>query len=276
MRSLLYLALSSIILLSPLHADVKITEPPFYRGTTIQENERQSYLSLIKTISISPTRKRDEDLLSVVPDPIREYIKLYHPEREEPKKRLEVSLVPSGELAFVPKGEIKYKTKLEVFLNSPLLDYSLNYGNRLYLSGGFLWDGHADIGKLLHNPSEIYNLSLQENNFFANAYIIVDSPFSEQCLILNMGLDNLLKRDLSRSHVNISSTFEFPASQNRFSPRPYTNINIRIPLDDEKPLISAGTGIKMRKENSFMMIYWLLNYKENWPLSLSAGIKIES
>ncbi len=291
MKGILPLILSSVILLSPIHSDVKITEPPFYRGTTVQENEiksqeeKASYLSLIKTISISPTKKEKDNALLIIPDEIQEYITLYYPnEKEKSKQPLTMSILASGKIDLLNREDIRYNTKLEVFLNSPFIDYTYNYGNRLYLSGGFLWDGNANIGKLLNNPSEIYQLSLQENNFFANAYIIVDSPFSEQCLILNVGIDNLLKRDLSESNITLSSTFEFPATPfksgglEKFLQRPYTTINLSIPLNNERPTISARAGIKMRKENDFMILYGQLNYNDNWPrpLSLSAGIKVEN
>ena len=287
MKGLLSLLLSGAIFLSSVNANAEITEPPFYRGTTIQENEfksqedeKQSYLSLIKTLSISSAKKEDPKILSLIPDEIKEYITLYQPlnEKEKSKQAIILSALTSGKIDLLDRENVEYNTKIEVFLNSPFVDYFFNYGNKLYLSGGFLWEGHANIEKLLNNPSEISKLSLQENNFFANAYIIVDSPFSEQCLILNAGIDNLLKKDLSKSHVNLSSTFEFPTSLNKFSSRPYTTINFKIPLNNERPIISTRAGIKIRKENGFMILYGQLNYHETLsnPLSLSAGIKIES
>lgn len=286
MRKLLTTLALASTLLFPKEASAEITEPPFYIGTTIQENEsflketeqkQNPYLSFLKTISIPFRQKKDENILSMVPDEIKNYITLYNLKIEEQKQVLTLSILPSGKIDLLNKLNLEYNAKLELFFNSPSLDYYFNDGNRLYISGGFSGRGYTNLEKLLKNPSEINSLSFQENDFFANAYIIVGSPFSKQCLILNAGIDNLSK-NLKQSDINLSGTFELPEKEKIFSPRLYGTLKIKIPLNDEKPTISARTGIKMRKENSFLMLYGQLNYNDDWKnlLSSSLGIKIEN
>ncbi len=241
------------------------------------------YISLSKTLPLASLDISSRRLLSAIPKTAVEA------NTEPSDKILSALIVAGGQLNFPQNlgSEIDYKTKLELFLNSPMIDTCLSEGNRLYLIGGFNTQGSIETRGLENKSlSEIPENFNQENySFSADAYIVPKSPYSDQFLIFRVGVDNLFSNISEKPNVNISTTWEFPPLFHffkmfeNFKLSPYTSLHIQIPTgsENEKPITAIGQlGIKASGESDrAVFLYTQANYNAQKPWSFYTGLKLD-
>ncbi len=193
------------------------------------------------------------------------------------KKIISTSLVASGQLNFPQNQEndIHYKTKLELFFNSPMIDDYLSNGNKFYLVAGLTGQGSTKSNTLPNKTlSQIAESFIDNYSFSADAYIVPKSPYSDQYLILRVGVDNLFGNVSEKPNVHISTTWEFPPL---FHFSPYVSIHIQMPTDSEKPITVSGQGgIKASaKSKKALFLYAQADYNEQNPWKFHTGLKLE-
>jgi len=201
-------------------------------------------------------------------------------------KVISTSLVATGKLTF-PKNEendIFYKTRLELFLNSPMVDTCLSDGNRFYIVGGFSGQGSTKSNELSNKTlSQITESFIDTYSFSGDVYIVPKSPYSDQYLILRAGIDNLFGNVSEKPNVHLSTTWEFPSlfhwlkTIENFKLSPYASMHIKLPTDSEKPTTASGQlGIKVSGESKkALFLYTQANYNGPELWTFYTGLKAE-
>ncbi len=237
------------------------------------------YISISKTLPLASLDISNRALLSAMP-------KTAEDENGELSDRIiSASLVASGQLNFPQNQEndIDYKARLELFLNSPMIDTCLSEGNKLYIVGGLTGQGSTRLDELSNKTlSQIPESFIDEYSFSADLYIVPKSPYSDQFLILRIGLDNIAGNTSEELNVNISTTWEFPSLFygmelfENFKLSPYVSTYVKIPTDDEKPTTLSGQfGIKISGESDKdLFLYAQANSNEQEPWNFYVGLKL--
>ena len=199
------------------------------------------------------------------------------------------SLTASEQITFPDRQNLGVKGRLELFLNSPMMDKTISDGNRLYLVGGFEKLGSIDLsGAGNKTLSAIaHNLFPNYTNVFADLYIVPHSPYSDQFLIIRAGLGNLLNPD--KTDVHLSTTWEFPSIFSfldsnlfkNFKVSPYVSVYMSAltknmqsndnELRADKYLFSAEAGIKAER----FVVYAGVKSSTNQPVEFSSGFKAD-
>lgn len=256
----------------PLSLEKEVLEKPI--------TEILPYTSLAKTLPLISLNIASKRLLSLIPKTTVE------DNEQVSDKVISASLVASGQLNFPQNQEndIDYKTKLELFLNSPMIDDSLSDGNKFYLVAGFTGQGSTKSNKLPNKTlSEIAESFIDKYSFSADAYIVPKSPYSDQYLILRVGVDNLFGNVSEKPNVHISTTWEFPPLLHwlkifeNFKLSPYVSMHVQLPTDSEKPITASGQfGIKASgKSKKALFLYTEAEYNEQSPWNFYTGLKLE-
>ncbi|GAI55829.1 unnamed protein product, partial [marine sediment metagenome] len=167
------------------------------------------------------------------------------------------NLVASGLIKLPPKGtdaNISYKTKLELFVNFPMIDEFASDGNRLYLTSGWVGEGSAKLEKnLLEKDIPSITKSIKSpfdnHSFFADAYIVGRSPYSEQYLIFRVGVDNLFGNTPEKPNVHFSTTWEFPSIFKNLKISPYFSSSVKIPTNKSGTESLGQIGLKFSGES---------------------------
>ena len=237
------------------------------------------YVSLAKTLPLLSLDISNKRLLSSMP-------KTAIGDGELSDKVISTSLVATGELTF-PKNEendISYKTRLELFLNSPMVDTCLSDGNRFYIIGGFSGQGSTKSNKLSNKTlSQITESFIETYSFSGDVYIVPKSPYSDQYLILRIGVDNLFGNVSEEPNVHISTAWEFPSLFHwlkifeNFKLSPYVSMHVQLPTDSEKPTTATGQfGIKVSgKSKKALFLYTQANYNGPELWTFYTGLKAE-
>ncbi len=211
-----------------------------------------------------------------------------------PKSALSASLVASGQTGFPDGDTADYKGRLELFVNSPMVDTYLSDGNRLYLVGGIEKNGSVKLNELQNEtiPSvfqKLYDNFSGNANLFADLYIVPRSPYSNQYLILRAGFGNLLS---DNPFLYASTTWEFPSIfndsfLNGIKASPYISLYMGSLLKNfqtngnqtqaKQYGFSAQAGLKIYgKSGAAAIIYEELSGSTNQePLILLSGLKLE-
>lgn len=235
------------------------------------------YISFSETLSLLSIDITSDKILDIMPKTtVRN-----PPSKKLSDKILSASLTAGGLVTF-RENFSEYGMKLELFLNSPMIDDCLSDGNRFYLVGGVTGKG-TDLRKFTgKNLSQIAESFIEDYSFSADVYIVPKSEWSDQYLILRAGIDNFSIDDFSKLNVNFSTAIEFPSLLyglkifKNFKISPYLSFNVKIPADSEKKLTASGQlGIKAGGESKTgLFLYAQADYTEENPLIFSTGIKI--
>lgn len=235
------------------------------------------YISLAKTLPLASLDISNKRLLSSMP-------KTAIGNGELSDKVISTSLVATGELTFPQNQEndIDYKTRLELFLNSPMVDTCLSDGNRFYIVGGFSGQGSTKSNELPNKTlSQIAKSFIDTYSFSGDVYIVPKSPYSDQYLILRVGMDNLFGNVSEKPNVHISTTWEFPPLFHwlkifeNFKFSPYVSTHVQLPTDSEKSTTALGQiGIKASGESKkSLFLYTQANYNGPEPWTFYSGLK---
>ena len=237
------------------------------------------YISLAKTLPLASLDISSRRLLSSMPKTAVDK------NGELSDKVISASLIASGQLTF-PKNEendISYKTRLELFLNSPMVDTCSSEGNKLYLVGGFTGQGSTKSSELPNKTlSQIAESFIDRYSFSGDVYIVPKSPYSDQYLILRVGVDNIAGNTSEKPNVNISTAWEFPPLLHLFKMfenlklSPYVSMYIQVPTNSEKPITGSGQlGIKASGESKkALFLYAQADYNEQKPWNFYTGLKL--
>jgi len=238
------------------------------------------YISVSKTLPLASLEISNRSLLSAMP-------KTAEDENGELSDRIiSASLVASGQLNFPQNQatEIDYQTKLELFLSSPMINTCLSEGDRVYIVAGLTGQGSTNLNELSNKTlSQIPESFIDEYSFSGDLYIVPKSPYSEQYLILRIGVDNIAGNTPETPNVNISTTWEFPPlfygldMLENFKLLPYASMYFKIPTDNQKPTeISGQLGLKVSGESEKgLFLYTQVNYREQEPWNFYVGLKTE-
>ena len=181
--------------------------------------------------------------------------------------------------------DIYYEIMLELFIRSPKLDDTTSDGNRLYLAGGWVGNGSLKLDKNLLDKSlsSILKSPLENYRFFIDTYIVARSPYSDQFLILRVGLDKLFGTSAEKANMYFSTIWEFPSILSwsnmfeEFKMVPYISSHIQIPTDGSDATGLAQAGIKVSGEapGREIDVYGQLNYdpKAEKPWTFFCGVK---
>jgi len=248
------------------------------------------YTSLAKTLPLISVDINSKKLLPFISKDVTGHAKIeaFKQGRTLSDKVFSASLIASGQLNFPQNQEndIDYKTRLELFLNSPMIDDYLSDGNKLYIVGGFTGKGSINSKNLSDkNLSQIFDSFIDTYSFSADAYIIPKSPYSDQFLIIRGGVDNLFGNTSEKTNINLSTTWEFPSLLvqskmfKNFKISPYISTHIKIPIDSESCSKLLGQlGMKAEGESRrSLILYTQADYNEEAeePWVFSSGLKID-
>lgn len=237
------------------------------------------YVSLAKTLPLASLDISSRRLFSAIPKTaVDKNGKLSD-------KILSASLIASGQLNFPQNQEnnIDYKTRLELFLNSPMIDTCVSEGNKLYFVGGFTGKGSVNSEELLNkNLAETLDSFIDAYSFSGDMYIVPKSPYSDQYLILRVGVDNIAGNISEKPNVHISTTWEFPPLFHwfkifeNFKLSPYASMHVQVPTDSEKPTTGSGQlGIKASGESKkALFLYTQADYNEQESWNFYTGLKL--
>jgi len=187
------------------------------------------------------------------------------------KVLLNANLVASGLIKLPARdtdADISYKTKLELFMRSPMVDDNFSEGNRFYLTSGWVGEGASKLEKNFLDkdiPSIIKSAKsgIEKHGFFADAYIVGKSPYSDQYLIFRIGVDNLLGSTPEKPNVYFSTTWEFPSICKNLKVSPYFSSHVKIPTDDSGTEFRGQLGLKLWGEsNREIDLYGEVNYAQ--------------
>jgi len=201
-----------------------------------------------KNISIITKKNRLEDELQVEKEG-----------RTLSDRVIDATLMVSGLVKFPvnqqTREETYYKMMAELFIGSPMMDDHLSDGNRLYLVGGGVVEGSAKLDKSLFDKGLSPIIKDSNYSFFADAYMVIKSPWSNQFLIGRAGVNNLFGNTPEKPNVHFSGTLELPSILSwskmfeNFKISPYLSLYTEIPTDNpEHPRFLAEIGAKLSGE----------------------------
>ena len=244
----------------PLGLEKELLEKPI--------KEILPYVSLAKTLPLISVDVISKELLPIIPKEVAEHakVKSFRQGRTLSDKTISASLIASGELSF-PKEEekdIDYKTRLELFLRSPMIDDYLSDGNKLYIVGGYNGEGSIKLEDLFNkNLNSVSKSFTDRYSFFTDAYIVAKSPYSEQFLIVRAGINNLFSSTHKKSNFYFSTMFEFPSLLSwskmfdNFKISPYVSTYLKFPANPEaNPKLLGQLGIKAKGESGKSLILY--------------------
>lgn len=194
-------------------------------------------------------------------------------------KLISATVVGGGKI-FSSNEEIDYSARLELFLNSPMIDDCISDGNSIYLVGGIEGRGHdfKKIGKkdLVETAQSITG----DYSFSADIYIVPKSLWSDQFLILRVGAKDIGGSNPNKPNFNFSTTFEFPSllgykKLKNFKLSPYVSLYAEVPTKERDAKVLGQLGIKLAGEsNKSLFVYTEAQHTANNPMNFSSGIKI--
>ncbi len=201
-----------------------------------------------KNISIISKKNRLEDELQIEKE-----------DRTLSEKIINATLMTSGAVKFPMNQQIgeetSYKIMAELFIGSPMMDDHLSDGNKLYLTGGWVAEGSSKLDKSLFDEGLSSIIKSSSHSFFADAYMVIKSPWSDQFLIGRAGVNNLFGNTPEKPNVHFSGTFELPSILSwskmfeNFKISPYLSLYIEIPTDNpEHPRFLGEIGAKLSGE----------------------------
>ena len=204
------------------------------------------------------------------------------------KRVLTANLMAGGLIKFPKENEddISYKAKLELFVESPEINDYSNKETRFYLTGGWIGEGSIKIPNknlLNENLSSIAEIAkssikLKDYSFFADAYIVGKSPYSDQYLIARIGINNLFNTT-EKPNVYFSEMWESGSILPWFKKiSPYISFYIEISPEDLSLKGLGQLGLKFGGEsNRAIDIYGQVNYsspEEPWEIFYGAKFKL--
>ena len=229
-----------------------------------------------KNISIIPKKNRLEDELQVEKEG-----------RTLSERIINATLMASGEVKFPVNQQIgeetSYKIMAELFIGSPMMDDNLSDGNKLYLTGGWVAEGSSKLNKNLFDEGLSSIIKSSNHSFFADAYMVIKSPWSDQFLIGRAGVDNLGGNTTEKPNVHFSSTFELPSILSwskmfeNFKISPYFSLYIEIPTNNpEHPRFLGEIGTKLSGEVPDRAVtgYAQVIYEPDKPWKILYGAKM--
>lgn len=199
-------------------------------------------------------------------------------------KLLNANLVASGLIKTPPSdtdADISYRAKLELFINSPMTDDYASDGNRLYLTGGWIGEGSTRLNKNILDQdilslAKTIEFPFDNYSFFTNVYIVGRSRYSEQSLILRIGIDNLFGNTEENPNVSVSTAWEFPSIFRTLKVSPYFSSHIRVPTDGSETESIGQLGFKFSGESGREIdLYGEVHYAQenNEPWKFFYGTK---
>lgn len=204
-----------------------------------------------------------------------------------PKNFLEFNLIGSILVDFPRGEEVHYEIRSELFINSPIIDATLNCGeSRLYLVGGFSGEGSCKPNELNtdENFGNLFSELIQYYGIFTDLYIVANNYWSDQWLILRGGIENLGKElglpvPEGGPNTYFSATFELPSILPRswLKLAPCFSVYVEIPVNDAAYTLFAGQLgflLKGRETDKGFFIYARAEYDTKSWKGL-AGVKME-
>ncbi len=196
---------------------------------------------------------------------------------------LSALIIAGGSLNFPKDENPRYDSRLELFLNSPMIDDYLSDGNKLFLVAGLNGKGSLKLENIASRniSSFLEMISPDSYSFFGDIYIVAKSPYSDQFFILRGGI-NLPGDAKEKSNAYISTTWEFPSLtfwMNSFSNLkmlPYASLGAKLSIDGLDSSASAQLGMKLTGDSKKSIIaYVQADYITNKEMSYSSGLKLD-
>lgn len=241
------------------------------------------YISLSKELPVLSVDIKTNMPPAIIPADVASYQQAIASARGKTlsDKLFSASLIATGSLSFPEGKNLKYNSRLELFLDSPVIDDYLSDGNKLLLVAGAKSGGQVNFEnqKILSVPEMFL---MNSYDFFADSYIVAKSPYSDQYVILKTGIDNILAK-MDKTNINLSAVVEFPSlvswidALKDFKISPYISINAKFPLSiPSQKRISGEAGIKLTGESKkSAIIYAQTSLEDDKELTSSFGLKLD-
>ena len=227
---------------------------------TFKEESLQN-LSLGGTLPLFSTGIASKNLAIILKkDRAKDEPRAEKKDRTLSERVINATLMVSGLVKFPVNQQIReeldYKMMAELFIGSPMMDDHLSDGNKIYLVGGWVGKGSIKLDKDLDSISNsLIDNPIKQHSFFADAYAVIKSPWSDQFLVGRFGIDNLLGNTTEKPNVYFSGTMEFPSLLSwaemfeNFKISPYISLYMNIPTNNPyNPKFLGEVGAKLSGE----------------------------